>query len=80
VYFDSPMCRLWHTLKIAKPPLCVGIRIGMRESVCEVTPDFAVVSKPNKRSLVASRPAANYAVCAFEPQRHLSFGRLTRCA
>jgi hypothetical protein len=68
VYLDGPMARLRHAVKKAKPRFGVRVCIGMRKQVREVAPDLAVVREANEGRLVASRPVANHAVDAFEPQ------------
>ena len=43
----------------------------------EVAPDLAVVSEAKKGCFIASRPVADHAICALEPQHPLSIGRVT---
>src|SRR2546423_14978965 len=78
VNLDRPMRGFGHGLKKREPPFGIGLRIRVRESVCEVAPNIAVVREPQQRAFVASRPVANHALGALDLHpRIISFGRLT---
>jgi hypothetical protein len=81
VNLDCPMCGFGHGLKKREPPVGIGLLIWVRESVCEVAPNIAVVRKPKQRAFVTSHPIANHTLGAL--YLHLctiSFGRLTFAA
>src|SRR5438128_6947083 len=78
VNLNRPMRGFGHGLKKRKPPFGIGLRIRMRESVCEVAPNIAVVRESQQRAFVASRPVANHTLGALDLHpRTISFGRLT---
>src|SRR6267378_206491 len=78
VNLDCPMRGFGHGLKKREPPFGIGLRIRVRESVCEVAPNIAVVREPQQRAFVASRPVANHTLGALDLHpRTISFGRLT---